>query len=394
MGASMRRTQALAIIAVFFATSLFAQNRNYSSLVPKTAKSMAMGGVFSAVPTLEFSFFGNPAAFASEKTTLLLPSLDAWAYLKPDSQKSAALLDSAGSPLSALSALLNCMGENGGTGGGLSAGIGFAGKGLGLGLFLTSDNIAEGPSPEDAVAHSETEVAGIIGLGAPIKLGTLRLSIGGDIRPFYRVGLHDKDSGGIDVEGLLDALAITGEDISSRLYADSFFGLAADVGATLELGSITLGLSIRDIAPSYPIATTSLQALEAMLASGDVPSASSSSKSAILLPDISAGLSWAPKLVPGVVDPHLYLDLSDPISVIENWAGVESAVNLVHAGAEIEFLRFFTLRGGFNRGWFSLGAGIKLLFIDLNAAIFTEGTDILAYDQSRSGIAVQASIRF
>jgi hypothetical protein len=346
------------------------------------------------VPTSEFSFFGNPAAFASDKTTFIFPSLDAWAYLKPGSQKSAAILDSGADMLSLFSALLDCMGENGGTGGGLSTGIGYAGKGLGLGLFLTSDNYMEGSSPEDAVAHSETEVAGIIGLGAPIKLGALRLSIGGDIRPFYRISLRDKNSAGIDVDGLLYAMAVSGEDLSSYLYADSYFGLAADVGATLELGSLTFGLSVRDIAPSYSITTTSLQTLVKMLASGNMPSTSASSGTAVLLPNISAGLAWAPKLVPGVVDPHLYFELSDPIEVVENWAGIESALNLVHAGAEIQFLRFFSLRGGFNQGWLSMGAGVKLLFIDLNAAIFTEGTGSIADGNGRSGIAVQASIRF
>lgn len=390
----MKRFLALALIVLLASVFLAAEEVSYSSLVPKTAKSMAMGGVFSSVPTSEFSFFGNPAAFAARKTTVVLPSLDAWIYAKPRLETAETLIGSGGDIGGIISILLAGMAENGGAaGGGFSTGLGFAGKGLGLGLFLTSENSAEGSSPADATARSETEIAGIVGLGAPIKLGAFELSIGGDLRPFYRVSLHDKGYGDIDVEGLLYAMA-AGGDLSNYLYADSFFGLAGDLGATLELGSLTLGLSIRDIAPSYPIATTSLDLLERALSSGGFIDASSSSRYAAFLPDIAAGLSWAPKLLPGLIDPVFYLELRDPIALAQDWEGFASALDLVHAGAEIKLARFLSLRGGFNRGWLSYGVGIKLLFIDVDAAVFTGESGLMTGEDPSSGIAVQAAIRF
>lgn len=390
----MRRILVLGIITFLFSASLASEELSYSSLVPKTAKSMAMGGVFSSVPTSEFSFFGNPAAFAAQKTTVVLPSFDAWIYAAPKIETAAALIGTGGDMNSLFSTLLGGMAENGGaTGGGFSTGLGFAGKGLGLGLYLTSENSATGTSSADARARSETEVSGIIGLGAPIKLGALELSIGGDLRPFYRVSLHDKAYGDIDVEGLLHAMAAS-DDLSSYLYADSFFGLAGDLGASLELGSLTFGLSIRDIAPSYPMATTSLYLLERALSSGGFVDASSSSRYATFLPDIAVGLSWEPKLLPGFIDPAFYLELQDPIAVAQDWEGFASVLDLVHVGAEIKLLSFLYLRGGLNQGWLSYGVGVKLLFIDLDAAVFTGESGFLAGEDPRSGIAIQAAIRF
>jgi hypothetical protein len=66
----------------------------------------------------------------------------------------------------------------------------------------------------------------------------------------------------------------------------------------------------------------------------------------------------------------------------------------VHAGAEARLFRIFALRGGFNGGKLSAGLGIKLLFVDLNAAIFTEKEWALPGDDSSSGLALQAAIRF
>jgi hypothetical protein len=390
----MIRRLVLASIVIFLATSLFAENHTYASLVPKTAKSIAMGGVFSAVQTSEFSFFGNPAAFASDTSILVLPSLASWAYVKPGSDNTNALLGSGNDLGSLLAALLPCMLENGGSGGGLSAGLGFAGKGIGVGLFFTSENEVQGSSPVDATAHSENEIAGIIGIGAPLKIGALKLSVGGNLRPFYRVSLHDKGYADISAVDLLVAMKESSGNAKNYLYADSFFGLAIDLGAILELGDVGVGLSIRDIAPSYPITTTSLEALEKTLASGEIPDASSSSEYAVFHPEISAGLSWKPKLKAGVIDPALYFELKDPIGVVQDWKDIGSALNLVHAGGEITIARFLALRGGFNQGWFSAGAGVKLLFIDVNTAVFSEATGSSAYDSGRSGLALQASIRF
>jgi hypothetical protein len=380
----MKRIPALALASLLLASAAFAESIDYASLVPKTAKAMALGGVFTAVPTTEFSFFGNPAAFASQRAGFLLPTVDAWAYLRPTADN-LGNLGSASKDGDFLSSVFGLMSENGGSGGGASAGLGYAGRGLGL--FFLTDNYFEGTSPAGAVVHSDTQATAVLGMGVPLHLGPLELSVGGDLRPFYRVRLLDADG---QAPSLVDLL-VNG---SSGLYSDAFFGAAMDLGASLKFADFTAGLSIRDIAPSFPIARGTLAELQSRLGSGSLPDTSSSPYKAVIVPAVSAGLSWAPKLAPDKVDPVLYLELQDPVGVIKEWNGAGSALNLLHIGAEVEFFNIVTLRGGLNRGWLSAGAGIKLLFLDLNAAVFTEELGALPGDHPRSGLSLQAALRF
>jgi hypothetical protein len=382
----MRATVLLTALLIFLVPAAFCEDVYFSTLVPKTAKSMAMGGVFSAVPTSEFSFFGNPAFFALNTPSFALPTLDVWGYGRPSSG-----LDKLGEMAGTVGGArffpraFEIMSEDGSSGGGASMGMGMAGKGMGFGFFLTTDNSIEGDGPDKSVS-SDTEADLVLGLGFPIQLGSALLSIGGDIRPFYRIGLRD-DAGNDP------SLADLVENGTKNLYADAFFGAALDLGACLKLGALSIGLSVRDLAPAYPVSSEKLSKLQAALGSGNLPDTGTSLE-ARLVPLISAGFSWAPEIAPGKVEPALYLEFRDFVRVFGAWDGPESALDLVHAGAEIRFFRLLSLRGGYNRGCLSAGAGLKLLFLDLNAAVFSERFGALPGDDSRSGLALQAAIRF
>ena len=66
----------------------------------------------------------------------------------------------------------------------------------------------------------------------------------------------------------------------------------------------------------------------------------------------------------------------------------------MHFGLEIGILKFFALRVGFNQGCFSAGTGFHLLFLDLNAAMFTEPVNIAGSKIKRSGVMLQGAIKF
>lgn len=381
------------VSALLLSVAVLAAQQQYPSLAPKDATSMALGGVFTAIPTTEFSFFGNPAAFAAPEASLTLVSADAWAYVKPIGSNIASLADAMGSP-NPLSALAGLMPANGGVGGGASVGIGYAGKGLGLGFFATGDDYAAGDSVSGAVLTSDTEIDAVLGLGTPIKLLGTTLYIGGDLRPFYRA---------LAVDSLADASnSFTSSGgggaqttvLNSTDTVDAGFGLAMDLGAALQLGSVSLGVSVRDISPTFPVWTGSFKQFIDSLKSGALPSASGSANTAVLVPDVSAGMSWKPRFIPGVIDPAVYLEVQDAVWVVRNWDGIGSALDLLHAGVEVKVLNSITLRGGVNRGWLSAGAGLRLLFLDLDAAVFTEELGALPGNSPRSGLALQAAIRF
>jgi hypothetical protein len=385
----MKRILLLTIAALSLASAAFAaDNVTYASLVPKTAKSMGLGGVFSSVPTAEFSFFGNPAAFAAPRATLILPTIDAVVYLRPNSAN-IARLSAMTDTKSIIDAGFKLMADNGGTGMGLNVGLGLAGRGLGIGAFLTEDTYVEGTDPSQGVFHTDAQGTAIVGLALPLQLGDLRLAIGGDLRPFYRISFHET--------ALLDVvkpiISSGNGDPTDVINADAFFGLAMDLGATLQLSSLTVGLSIRDIAPAFPLWSGSLKDLMGNPTIGT--DTANSTASAQFIPNVTLGLSWAPKLIPGIIDPAVYFEIQDPVAVFSaKDSGSGTFLNLFHAGAEVKLLSFITLRGGLNRGWMSAGAGVKLLFIDVNASVFTEELGPLPGDKPRSGMAVQAAIRF
>jgi hypothetical protein len=52
------------------------------------------------------------------------------------------------------------------------------------------------------------------------------------------------------------------------------------------------------------------------------------------------------------------------------------------------------VRGGLNKGWISVGAGIDLALLEIDAAVFTEEMGLYPGNKGRTGISVQAAIRF
>jgi hypothetical protein len=380
----MKRITVILFALAILVPASFAET--YPSLAPKTAESMALGGSFTSIPTSEFSFFGNPAAFAAKKATLTLASADAWAYVKPTTEN-VEILKALSDDANALSLAGSLMPSNNGIGGGASVGLGFAGKGLGLGVFAVSDNWAEGDSAPGAILTTDTQVSAVVGLGIPIQLGeSVRLSFGGDLRPFYRLRGQVSVA---DAAALIDGSA---EDAVIPLNAG--FGLSADLGASLELGRLTLGFSVRDIAPPFPIWSGTIEELKASLEAGSLPEAGEGAAEVTMLPSVTAGLSWKPKFLPGLIDPSVYFELQDPVAVFRNADGIGSVLNLTHLGAEVRLLRILSVRAGLNRGWLSVGAGIDLLFLHMDAAAFTEELGALPGDKPRSGVSLSAAVRF
>jgi hypothetical protein len=387
---NMRNTIAI-VAAIALGTFPLAAQTVYSSLVPKTAKSMAMGGVFSSVPTAEFSFFGNPAAFAEKKASFSIPSVNVWGYFRPTVDNIQSIADSTSDTSALLTTLMGLVSENGGSGLGASIGSGYAGKGFALGFFLTTDETVNGSNAAVASIGSATEASAVIGFGFPIDLGVMKLQIGGDLRPFYRIDLLSADQEEISLATVLSAME-GGGDVTDSLCAYSVTGVTADIGATLALGSLTFGLSIRDLAPNYTITRSTLTDYADSLSGGSSTTGSSAGK-AVFYPDISLGVAFDPKWK--VLNPALYLELKDPIAVFSDPdASLGTALNLLHVGADVTLFKILSVRCGLSRGWASLGAGVDLLFLEANVAVFTEELGALPGDNPRSGLALEAAIRF
>jgi len=66
----------------------------------------------------------------------------------------------------------------------------------------------------------------------------------------------------------------------------------------------------------------------------------------------------------------------------------------LHIGVDLKFLKFISLRTGFNQGLFSFGAGLDLIILEVDAALFSEPVSAAGGRIGRTGIALQGAIRF
>jgi hypothetical protein len=66
----------------------------------------------------------------------------------------------------------------------------------------------------------------------------------------------------------------------------------------------------------------------------------------------------------------------------------------VHIGTQVTVVRFLKLRAGINQGYFTFGAGMRLLFLDLNVAAFSRELGIHPGDRPNSGLTAEVAFRF
>ncbi|MBN1241605.1 MAG: hypothetical protein JXA15_02735 [Spirochaetales bacterium] len=384
-----RAILALAALALAAAPA-FAQSTEISALDPKTARTLALGGAFLAMSDGYESLFGNPAGFADDKGHLYVPAASSWLYVAPSSENidKLSLVASGAASEEETAAALDDLITGNGIGAGAQAGIAWVGGGLGLGLTTVVDAYAVGKTALGAVLDVDTSVQAVLGLGMPLELFGLRLQLGGDIRAFYRaVGTMPFS----EAAGLF--LGTSEEtDVMATLMAQpatAGYGVALDLGASLQLGSFKLGLAVRDIAPPFQMVTATYQdVLDALAAGGQTPTGVEGSYA--LYPNVVLGASFRP-LPGGVLDPNVVIELQDPVGVIRDEASVWG---LLHLGAEVRALGILVGRVGLNEGWISLGGGIDLAFFRIDAAVFTEELGRRPGDAPRSGIAIDATIRF
>lgn len=308
-----------------------------------------------------------------------------------------------------------------GLGVGFAGGIAYVGGGLGLGAVATTNLFLRGDTfPFGIAGTASTTLAFIGGLSFPINLGPLHFALGADLRPMMRFYSKLDGSVGNSLISLMSQSETSTEDDKMAgilkglngvpVYQGTAIGI--DLGASLSLGGLTVGLSVRDLFD------TKFSAMEHRLGdfinelttSGDIPSNEggydnldtdgldsdaivNEAEITLALPmTMSLGVAYRPNLgnLSFIIDPKVHIDLIDPIGVIRD---KQSPWALLHLGAEAKLFRFLKLRAGINQGYFTAGVGAKLAIFDINAAYFTRELGPYAGDQPNSGISVEVAIR-
>lgn len=355
-------------------------------LSPKNARSMGMGGTFRVFSSGYESFFGNPAAFAG-KGSLTIADASAWGYIRASDISGLINVIPSSVSQSDRKDVVETLIRRNGFGAGASTGLGWAGNGFGLGLTVVSDAYAKGETYDSAAIEVRNQANVVFGLAWPLDLGAFKFRFGFDVRAFYR----------------LDSLRTWPfADIATSLFTWNGFwdqigaqtvrggyGITVDTGAILEFGPLSMGITVRDYGYRFSMDDTMVSrivGLGALPMSGEIDCA--------LTPVYTGGLAL--KFKPAqAVDASFFAEADDPIGTIPLiFSDLGNALGYFHAGAEFKLFSFLALRAGYNHGLLSLGSGLDLALLEIDAAIFTEPASGIAESDSRTGLSLQAAFRF
>ena len=361
--------------------------------LPMSPEVMGQGGSFIANAHGYNALFYNPAGFAMKPGSLTIAGSTAWVYANP--ARAMELIDgitvSEGDESTAL--LLDFV-ENeittGGVGFGFSEGVGFVGRGLGLGAVLNVDAYLHGPTLLGTEGSMDATMAFIAGLALPFDILGMRITVGGAVRPMIRISASLSSS---DVFALAEGDPMEALNSIDALHG---FGLGFDLGTIIELSDLKFGLSIRDFLGTRFMYTQSTweEIMTSLGDSGSLPTNGDEVADTHLVPmNVSVGVAWHLNFggLNFLLDPTIHASLNDVIGVIRD---SRSPWTLLHIGAELKLLRFMKLRAGFNQGYITLGAGAHLLFLDVNFAFFTREMGKYIGDRPNSGLIAEASFRF
>lgn len=381
----MNKKAIVLVLIVALGGAVFAQTQ-VNSVSPKDASSMGMGGTFKVFSTGYDTFFGNPAGFGSKKGELTIADLNTWVYVKPTQENIKAAQKIIGGDDSGMISTIEKLVVENGFGAGASLGLGWAGKGFGLGLTMVTDEIATGSSLLGAKLVSQTQANLTVGLAVPFQLGPVAFSVGADARAFYK--LNSDPASGWPFNAIVTDIFVNNKEpmeAIENLDVLGGYGFALDAGATIGLGPFMIGAMVRDLGLEMNMEQAKVKDV---LNSGEIPMDGSIVYQ--LKPIITTGLGF--KLDLGLIVPSVYVEADDPLALINE--GFDSIWGNLHAGAELRLLRFLALRAGLNQGYLSLGVGLNILFLKVDAAVFTEEVGVNPGDFGRTGIALQAAIRF
>lgn len=323
------------------------------------------------------ALFTNPAGFSKEdgSFTLLSASVNPYFAPTPDNIDSFKL---AIEDQEAAIVLLSDLVVTNGIGANANTGIAVVGKGLGLGLVVDVDSYARGKTPLGTEVDAVGTLAAIAGLSFNLTPDPFSIHLGGDIRYMHRMRL--------DSVSIIDLMNLA-DDENSSANVNLFTGdaLAIDLGAIVDMGPWSLGMSLRDVGGTkFIYSAESLETNEPVNVEDDYRIPMS----------VNTGIGYHPDLgaLAFIIDPTFNLEYqhvfyADPENTPSFWTGI-------HAGTEVRILRFMKLRGGINQGYFTAGFGVKLLFLDINMAYFTREMSEYAGVDPNSGMSLEVAIRF
>ncbi|MBB6480632.1 hypothetical protein [Spirochaeta isovalerica] len=412
----MRKIITIALIAAITTVSLSAE-AIFEYDIPfgwQSPEIMAQGGSFTAIASGFNALMTNPAGFAMSKTYKYVESENEdgervvekkergevtvlgvlpYAMINPFTLKEDLAQADDASQDAIIDAILNQSSTNG-IGAGVQAGIGYVGYGFGFGFINTVDMMFPQTDNILGISGDITATTALVGGYAhKFDFGFMKLAVGADIRPMWRVKVKDININ--TVLGFMGGGDGSDEIDLSTIDALTGFAIGFDVGAIAEISMFSFGASLRDIGHTrYLYQSTNLDSLM-----GDPLHGEEYTGLDYVTPmTLRLGAAIHPDLgrLSRFVDPKAHIEYVIPMIIDDKVADYDAQsfwVNL-HAGAEVRLLSFLSLRAGYASGYLSAGLGIDFVIGELNAALYSIETGSHSGSNQQMGAAVEFAFRF
>lgn len=358
---------------------------------PTFSRYNAMGQSGLAAAGRMDSFYTNPAALAEGRFGLNLPTVAVTMYnvqkLVSDEEAMTifnSIVDGTAednAELALAEKMVNNLGSGYNTLATIDAGVGaaFGSFGLGANAQLKLHTLSNGSSNvANVTIVPEVNVAQTVALGLNIiKTDALKLQIGAAGHFVYKAYLKGQNAG-----TLSSLLSDEDADVEKQLVwntpVSGGYAVPIDFGVTLSLANdaIRFSATANNLngtyhMTSYDSAGTMMNTLtgETSVPEGmENYEAKTSDAFEIETPwTLNFGFAFAPDII---FKPVITADLIDMLGMVENFSSetfrAEELLLHLNAGAEISVL-CFNLRAGVNRGYMSVGAGVGLLGMRIDA---------------------------
>ena len=395
---TMKKKLILSILIVglvassLFATTFFEDEEFFYpdiTFSPISARTEAMGGAGLATAAGADAFFLNPANLGSRRFSLNLPSVSVTIFNPkkiidtgiPQDLVDGEELDPASAALDFLTTL------NRGKGDVLTTDIAtsFTGGGFGLGLQI-QEQLHNYDKGTDTELVAEINVGASVGFGFRLDFipNTLSVDIGATVRPTYKAYTEKIGAPGLitlftEEDAGDPAQEVMGEYALAAGYAIPFdVGVNVNLPVGLRFSTVARNLNGKYTMTQYEKVGDWINEMGDTVGFGsDVyegdPGTTSDEFEVTVPWSLDVGLGWGPEFggFGKLLRPSFALDFVDVVGMFEAMETDENAYwNHLRAGAEVKLFSMVDVRAGINRGALSIGVGLDLLVIHLDASYY------------------------
>lgn len=359
---------------------------------PTSPRRLAMGNAGLAAVNGSDSLFYNPAGLADRKVVVQLPSV-AFTLYHPYGMIQNGVIDDIKNfdpensetitPLALH--LKKAIGENYTKIADVDASVGFSAGGFGLALNIKDTVHSYRVSSTDGGVFDSLNASIALGYGQRISIASnLSIDLGAAVRFNYLAY-----SKAVPLSDVLDSEKM--ENLLNSTTIMAGYSIPVDIGVGLNLPlNFKLAVVARNI--NGKMHMNSYENYEDALQNPLGASAKSESFTFDTDFSLDAGFAWS--LKNSFFSPTIAVDVVDTIGIFKNKNGFEVRDLMSHlsAGAEVRVLNVLDVRGGFNQGYWTLGAGLDLWAIKMDVAYFWQELGKTAGANPVDGLTVKFNI--